>query len=98
METTPGQKSCPFCAELILAAARKCKHCGEFLTEERAQKAQVIEATGKLYKGIELFGVLLIPLSLVIWAQVDGNTGVPVFAVGCLLYFGGRIGGWWNHG
>ena len=26
-------KRCPFCAEVILAAARKCKHCGEFLDE-----------------------------------------------------------------
>jgi hypothetical protein len=25
---------CPWCAEEILAAARKCKHCGEFLTEK----------------------------------------------------------------
>lgn len=26
-----GTKPCPFCAEIILAAAKKCKHCGEFL-------------------------------------------------------------------
>lgn len=26
-----GTKPCPFCAEMILAAAKKCKHCGEFL-------------------------------------------------------------------
>ncbi len=28
-------KRCPFCGEVILAIARKCKHCGEFL--DRAQ-------------------------------------------------------------
>src|SRR5687768_11693359 len=25
---------CPWCAEEILAAAKKCKHCGEFLTSD----------------------------------------------------------------
>ena len=24
-------KQCPYCAEIILAVAKKCKHCGEFL-------------------------------------------------------------------
>jgi Zn-finger nucleic acid-binding protein len=32
----PSQtRRCPFCAEEILAAARKCKHCGEFLDGRR---------------------------------------------------------------
>jgi len=29
-------KSCPYCAEQIKQAAIKCKHCGEFIVEEKA--------------------------------------------------------------
>lgn len=36
---TPRTKNCPYCAEEILGAAIKCKHCGEFLGER--QKSSV---------------------------------------------------------
>lgn len=32
-------KACPFCGEDVLAKAKKCKHCGEFLDEELRKKA-----------------------------------------------------------
>jgi len=36
---TKETKNCPYCGEEILAVAKKCKHCGEWLTEEpRAKK------------------------------------------------------------
>jgi RNA polymerase subunit RPABC4/transcription elongation factor Spt4 len=27
-------KACPYCSELILATAKKCKHCGEILDQQ----------------------------------------------------------------
>jgi membrane protein YdbS with pleckstrin-like domain len=35
--TTSQTKVCPFCAETILSAAVKCRHCGEFLNTARAK-------------------------------------------------------------
>jgi membrane protein YdbS with pleckstrin-like domain len=35
--TTSQTKVCPFCAETILAAAIKCRYCGEFLNTQRAK-------------------------------------------------------------
>jgi predicted RNA-binding Zn-ribbon protein involved in translation (DUF1610 family) len=31
IETTSGVKQCPYCGEEVLAAAKKCKHCKEWL-------------------------------------------------------------------
>lgn len=36
-EAQTKDKKCPFCAELIKAEAKKCKHCGEMLTDQVAQ-------------------------------------------------------------
>ena len=35
-------KVCPYCGEEILAIAKKCKHCGEFLDESLHSNNQVI--------------------------------------------------------
>ena len=33
-------KRCPYCGEEILAVARKCKHCGEWLDKEEPKKEE----------------------------------------------------------
>jgi len=37
LTTSSQTRQCPFCAEMILAAAVKCRYCGEFLNTERAK-------------------------------------------------------------
>ncbi len=68
-----GTKECPFCAEEILAKARKCKHCGEFLdgtvTSARS-RSRLDPGPEKIlweenpsllaYVGLLLFGAMLI--------------------------------------
>jgi hypothetical protein len=40
----PGaQAHCPFCKELILAGAKKCRHCGEFLTRTMAPLVRTVQ-------------------------------------------------------
>lgn len=39
-EIVPRNADCPFCGESILATAKKCKHCGEFLDSDLRKEIQ----------------------------------------------------------
>jgi len=38
MPNSEDTKKCPYCSEQILATAKKCKHCGEWLDESKERK------------------------------------------------------------
>jgi membrane protein YdbS with pleckstrin-like domain len=45
-QTDEERKPCPFCGESIMAAAIKCKHCGEFLEGKPGAKGSVADGSG----------------------------------------------------
>jgi hypothetical protein len=54
-------------------------------------------ATPKLYKALQIAGVLLILIGVVV--RVDGEIyGTGIAVLGVLLYAAGRIGAWWKTG
>jgi S1-C subfamily serine protease/DNA-directed RNA polymerase subunit RPC12/RpoP len=67
-------KDCPFCGETIKSNAAKCKHCGEFLEEDRklVKKQKKRKAASADMNGAEYFvGTVLFPVGLVVggvWA------------------------------
>lgn len=68
-ETNAGTKQCPFCAEDILAAARKCRHCGEFLDNSHNPK----ESFQKIAAVVGSLLLLVAPFAPFISAPIFGR-------------------------
>ena len=63
---TTGQTCrCPYCAEEILAAAKKCKHCGEFL-DGRVRQHQIVQIPNQAKGNSGCTLIILIALGIVL--------------------------------
>ncbi|WP_251619949.1 hypothetical protein [Odoribacter lunatus] len=65
--------TCPYCSEEIFATAKKCKHCGEWLTED-AQRSPKSANVSTETVGIKREGLLRIPRGSKFWGWFAGIT------------------------
>src|SRR4051812_1127503 len=90
-----ADKTCPFCAETVLAAALKCKHCGEYF-DARANRdgsiLKVIAVTGCLLLAATPFAPLAsVPLfgRITLFSRGDGDGWIvlatALLGLGCAL-------------
>jgi hypothetical protein len=98
---------CPECNRDVSDKATVCPHCARPLarTPYRQRPVQVIERTGKRWKGVRVLGWLLILAAAFLlsaeWAANDSRGVAAGFSVGlagvaCLWI--SRAGAWWYHG
>jgi hypothetical protein len=98
---------CPECNRDISDKATVCPHCARPLarTSYRQGPVQVIERTGRRWKGVRVLGWLLIFVAAFLlfgkWAADDSRGVAAGFSIGlagvaCLWI--SRAGAWWYHG
>jgi uncharacterized membrane protein len=91
--------NCPECKKQISDMAKVCPSCGYSF------EAQVIEATGKDTKAMQLIGFFLAVAGVVIFVagsstKSEGTIGLGVIIsiIGFALLTIGKVSAWWHHG
>lgn len=84
-------RACPFCAETILAAAKKCKHCGEFLSPLEPTAIQKLPVPSV----VEQIQPSPSPEPIAPRAWANGEWVALLFVIGlvALIVLGGVFGG-----
>lgn len=94
---------CSDCGKEVSDRSDKCIYCGAPIGHA-AEKAQVIEATSKKWKKVQIAGIIILIIGIfsctAATKQADGSYGfgVSVPWIGMAVYLYGRISAWWHHG
>ncbi|OGC00106.1 hypothetical protein A2V82_16330 [candidate division KSB1 bacterium RBG_16_48_16] len=85
---------CPECGKDVSDKAPTCPNCAYPL------HAQVIEATGKKWKMMQVVGILLMlgGCSTMFDKNMNHGLSAGAFGIGFWLFIGARVGAWWHHG
>jgi hypothetical protein len=98
---------CPECNRDVSDKATVCPHCARPLawTSYRQGPVQVIERTGRRWKGVRVLGWLLILAAafalIAQWAADDSRAvtaGLWIGLAGVACLWISRAGAWWYHG
>jgi hypothetical protein len=101
---------CPECASQISGRAAACPRCGVPMSHQALaqnaspwaiNRAVTIQATGKTYKALQLAGGAVTASAVASCAAGvpgSGSWSGLLFLMGAMLYIGGRVAAWWNHG
>jgi hypothetical protein len=98
---------CPECSRDLSDKATVCPHCARPLarTPYSQGSVQVIERTGRRWKGVRVLGWLLVLVAAVVlfaqWAADDSRgvaAGLGLGLVGIACLWISRAGAWWYHG
>jgi len=95
---------CPECGKQISDAAAACPNCAYPINQQRQQAPQVIEQTGKKWKGLQLISGIIFIIGLFMFFSAagssnpaDGTGGAVMVFVGLVGYITARFAAWWNH-
>ena len=71
------QRNCPYCGEVILEIARKCKHCGEFLDHSMQESRTASQAKIGMRVVAASFGIaavcILVALAMYVVSGIGSN-------------------------
>ena len=106
---------CPECEREVSDQAQSCPNCGYPLRKQPPPvpptgEVQTVEATGKMWKALQLIGVVLVCIGVVscmvsYYSVAPTELGAGPVSISSALFFlaglacmvVGRVGAWWYH-